>query len=57
MIFDIKRTDIFEKIFEELVDNDLVDLHNYDYENAKKAVMEIMENRFEDFLIIQGKTL
>lgn len=57
MIFDMNRTDIFERIFEELVDNDLVDLHNCDYENAKKAVMEIMENRFEDFLIIQGKTL
>ena len=57
MIFDMHRTDIFEKIFEELVDDDLVDLHNYDYENAKKAVMKIMENRFKDFLIIQGKML
>lgn len=51
------RANIFERIFEELVDNDLIDLQNYEYENAKKVVMEIMENRFKDFLIIQGEML
>lgn len=57
MELDMGRDNIFERIFEELVDNDLIDLHNYEYENAKKVVMEIMENRFKDFLIIQGKML
>ena len=57
MRLNMDRTDIFERIFKELVDNDLVDLQNYDYENAKRAIMEIMENRFKDFLIVLGKTL
>ena len=54
---DMDRIDIFEEIFEELVDNDLIDLQNYEYENAKKVVVEIIEKRFKDFLIIQGKIL
>lgn len=57
MKLDMGRIDIFEEIFEELADNDLIDLQNYEYENAKKAVMEILGNRFKDFLIILGKTL
>lgn len=57
MKLDMSREDIFEEIFKELADSDLIDLQNCEYENAKKAVMEILGNHFKDFLIILGKTL
>ena len=54
------KTDIFERIFEELIENDLINLQDFqdcEIDSAKKAVLEIMEEAFKDILVIQGEVL
>lgn len=51
------RSEIYERIFEELVDNDLINLEDYAQEQAKKVVFDILENRLKDYHIIKGELL
>lgn len=57
------KEELFEGIFEDLVDNDLIDLRNYDSDptiacgQAKGDVMDIIRKAFDGYLIIKGEVM
>jgi hypothetical protein len=51
------RKDLFEKIVEKMIDEDLLNFIDYDVEHARALAYSILECTFVDYYIVEGNLL
>lgn len=53
----VGRENIFESIFEKMLDSDLVNLEDFHLDNARECFYDIIRDSFKDYLIVVGDLL
>lgn len=52
----MERKELYEKLYDKLLDADVLDINNFNSEtDLKKAVIEIAEDALKDYIILRGE--